>query len=522
MGVETEVKLAATPEMLARLLADPRLAGAEQCEQLVSTYFDTPDSRLHRAGACLRVRERRHANDAQAAATSEQTLKLASPKRGAIHRQEWNIALAGNKLEPTLWPEGPRAALARLLAGAEPLPLGATHVHRVRRRIRQGATIIDIMADSGEIRPATATSARHHPASHRAIAELELELVEGDPADLLALAASLPLGPGLIWLVAGKGARCRAIARDVPFRAVAASTPPLSRSMTVTEGFHAIGWSCLGHLLANYPLVLATGDPEAVHQSRVALRRLRAAFSLFGKAVADSETPALRAGFKAAASALAPARDRHVLLKSLAPASETQPPAATAALLAHLGQACDAATAEAQVYLESEAFQRLLVQFALWLERGAWREHGAADDPLPSAVETFLTRRQRKLRRHARAADTGDDEQLHAMRIEIKKLRYAIAFFAPLYADAKERRQLRAQEKLLGGLQDVLGELHDIANAAAEQAPLFAELAPADAALLAAELTRHTAALALQRPRLLRRAAKMLAQNAEIPHWWAA
>jgi inorganic triphosphatase YgiF len=521
MGVETEVKLAATPEMLARLLADPRLAGAEHSEHLVSTYFDTPDSRLHRAGACLRVREKRHGNDPQAATTREQTLKLASPKQGAIHRQEWNIAISGNTLEPANWPEAPRATLAELLAGGVPLPLGATHVHRVCRRIRHGATIIDIMADSGEIRPATPTLARHHPLIHRAISELELELVEGDPADLFALAASLPLGPGLIWLVAGKGARCRAIARDVPFRAVAASIPPLSAEMDISLGFHAIGWSCLGHLLGNYPLVLATGDPDAVHQSRVAIRRLRAAFSLFGKAVADAETAALRAGFKAAASALAPARDRHVLLKNLT-VGEPEPTAATAALLAHLAAARDAATAEAQAYLVSAPFQCLLVNFALWLERGAWREYDTASPSLPAAVSALLDRRQRKLRRLAKAADTQDDEQLHALRIEIKKLRYAISFFAPLFAGEKVRRQQRAQEKLLGGLQEVLGNLHDIANAATEQAPLFAALKPADAGLLAAELARHTAALALQRPHLLRRAAKLLSQNADTPHWWAA
>ena len=58
MGVETEIKLATTPEMLARLLANPCLAAAdghEIHENLVSTYFDTADSRLHAAGAALRA-----------------------------------------------------------------------------------------------------------------------------------------------------------------------------------------------------------------------------------------------------------------------------------------------------------------------------------------------------------------------------------------------------------------------------------------------------------------------------------
>ena len=547
MGAETEIKLATTPATLATLLADPRLAstdGTEIREHLVSTAFDTADSRRHAAGAALRIREK--GREGAGPARREQTLKLIAPQSAAIHRHEWNVPLPPPPPPPlpgapghqparpatpdaALWPAAPRDALAALLGGAELRPLGATHVTRIRRRIHHGAATIDIMADLGEI--ATNGTLPRAP-----ICELELELVEGDLADTLSLAATLPLGPDLLWLVAGKGARCRALARAEPLRASTAPPVALSPQMDVATAFHAIGWSCLNHLLANYPLVLAQNGgagassgglcPDAVHQSRVAIRRLRAAFSLFGKSVADAQAPSLRAGFKAAAAALAPARDAHVLLERLsAPPSDANTPGAEAppaTLLAHLAAARDDATTAAQRTLSSGEFQRLLVTFALWLERGAWRADATA--PLGPEVHAIFHRRQRKVRRLAHGSDLDDDEQLHSLRIEIKKLRYAIDFMtSALPTPAIQAKALR-QERLLGKLQNVLGDLHDIALAASPAGPLpatFAALSPADAAELCEALATHTAALAGQTPDLLARAKKLLAHNAKSPHWWA-
>ena len=90
--------------------------------------------------------------------------------------------------------------------------------------------------------------------------------------------------------------------------------------------------------------------------------------------------------------------------------------------------------------------------------------------------------------------------------------------------------------QLLCKLQNVLGDLHDIALAAhghahshahtgapAETPPLppFATALPAgDAAALSAALAAHSAALTAQTPQLRHRAAKLLALNANTPHWW--
>ncbi len=67
-------------------------------------------------------------------------------------------------------------------------------------------------------------------------------------------------------------------------------------------------------LLANEPVMLG-GEPEGLHQMRVALRRLRAAISLFSDLLTDPQTNASKAELKGIAGELVPARELDVFLK---------------------------------------------------------------------------------------------------------------------------------------------------------------------------------------------------------------
>src|SRR5262249_11713849 len=55
--MEIELKFKFAPEALGSMLAHPALQGQEQFVRLRSTYFDTPDRLLRRAGLGLRVRD---------------------------------------------------------------------------------------------------------------------------------------------------------------------------------------------------------------------------------------------------------------------------------------------------------------------------------------------------------------------------------------------------------------------------------------------------------------------------------
>ena len=123
------------------------------------------------------------------------------------------------------------------------------------------------------------------------------------------------------------------------------------------------------------------------------------------------------------------------------------------------------ARAAAVRHLQSIAYGRLLLQATALLHRPPF---SAAVDLAPATDETlarFAAGRLKRLRKKvlalAAAASIDDPASLHQLRIGIKRLRYALEFFAPLAA-AKPLQRFLQQLTLL---QDELGQLNDLANA---------------------------------------------------------
>ena len=82
MAREIELKLGLPPEAGAKVCAHPLLQGVAPGQRLVSTYYDTPDLRLHRNGIALRVRE--------VDGSLVQTVKCAGAVAGGLSdRPEW-------------------------------------------------------------------------------------------------------------------------------------------------------------------------------------------------------------------------------------------------------------------------------------------------------------------------------------------------------------------------------------------------------------------------------------------------
>ena len=504
--LETEIKLAASPAMLEALREHPLLAGPDHTSALVTTYFDTADRRLAHGGASLRLRETGKAR--------EQTIKLPARTDSIVVRGEWTVPALGEIPDIGTFAAEPRAALERLLDGEQLAPIAETRIERTTRRITHGSAQIEIAFDRGAICAGTREAA---------VCELELELVSGALADLLDLALALPLGPDLRWSVASKSARALALADGTNANAVHAIPVGVSRDMAADQGFQAIAWSCLSHLLDNVPIVLANGDPEALHQCRVAIRRLRAGLSLFGPLFADDAQAAmLDAELKAAASASGPARDTQVLLDRLSAVQGSDGPD-SAELLAHVRSVADSATASTQGLLAAPAFQTLLFQLALWIEQGDWLSHAHdADRPLPQFAARALRKRRRKIRRLGDDPATMSVEQRHALRIAVKKLRYAADFFAPLYQPKSAEKAQRRFQSLAAKAQDHLGELHDLDVLAAGRDALFAGLDPIAAARLSAQLGALVPALAKPHDKLLKRAGRAVARLDQAGAWWKA
>lgn len=506
-GLETEIKLVASPAMLQQLRVHPLLAGAEQRLELVSTYFDTACATLHRHRASLRVRD--------GGTAREQTLKLPLASASAAGRGEWSVQTLAEHPDPTLFPEEPAAILRDLVGDAPLKPLIRTRISRTVRTIAYRGATIEAAFDTGTIgaRPPGA-----EPLSE-AVCELELELVDGEIGGLFALALELPLGPELSWSLVSKSERGRALAFAQPAQAVSARAVGVRPGMTREQGFVAVARNCLEQVLGNYRLVLATGDPGALHQLRVGIRRLRALFSLFGKRLHGPRTTAFRAAWKEAGNALGPARDAHVLLEEVRKADGARGEEACGELIRVLEQQRAQATASARQYLARADFQRLLIGFARWLETDELQEELArANAPLDKFARKVLSRRRKSLGKAQSRLPRMEAGEIHNLRIAVKKLRYGAEFFAGLYPHGKAQAETFA--RMVRRLQDELGKVHDMDVASDAREARFAGMDRASAGRLEATLAGLMGDSCENRARALRRAEQYLARALDLPRWW--
>ena len=235
------------------------------------------------------------------------------------------------------------------------------------------------------------------------------------------------------------------------------------------EAFRDIARGCLTQFLANQAVLVASRPPEAIHQMRVALRRLRSAITIFKGFLDTPESQWLKGELRWLLAPLGTARDGDVFREEvLAPL--------TAILADEPGYAllCDDfdeqhRTAYAAVLDLQKAprLTRLLLGLGRWIEAGDWLQgedstaHGLRQSSTRQLAETTLVRLEHKVARRIRHLKRADAEARHETQILVKKLRYAIDFFQTLFPGSKAKR-LGTQ---LGVLQDRLGVLNDIAVA---------------------------------------------------------
>jgi inorganic triphosphatase YgiF len=501
---ETEIKLLSSPATIARLRDHPRLCGTDADARLETIYFDSEDRRLRRAGISLRVR--------RDGVDCEQTLKTADGG-GGIRRGEWTTPIEDEQPLLAALPRDGRNTVHQALDGADLAPVAASRINRTTRLLREGRSTIAVAFDEGNLE----SGSQSEPVS-----ELELELVDGELVDVLKLVLDLPVGPDLRWSITSKLQRAAQLSSDTPPAAVKAEAPSLSPSMDVASAFRVIAWNCLEQLLANYPLIIASDNDEAVHQARVAIRRLRAACKLFGDVVADDEQPVLLAGIKAVGGELGDARDLYVLRNRLRePAEEAggdfQP------LLEHIAARQAEAMEVARTVVSGEPFQRLLFELANWIEGDSWLENAdtdKGDDRLLAYSRRLLAKLRRKLHPKGTLLSDMSDHALHELRIRAKKLRYAVEFFETLSNDPRADEDRKEFLTALKELQDDLGDVHDIAVAGERRDALFSDLEQITAAEMAAQFDLLEAATARRRGKLIKSSQKALDRIIDAPPWW--
>jgi inorganic triphosphatase YgiF len=471
MSQETELKLEVHPQDLAALLKHPLLkARPARRERLFNTYFDT--STLALRAQRMAVRERRVGR------RTLLTVKTAGQSVGGLsQRGEWEAPTRPGAFDFTALVSD--AALAAQLASVawQLVPVFRTDFTRSCWVLQHGPARVEVALDQGFI----GTGNHRQP-----ILELELELLDGPVDALLDLAHTLALGPQgqtasalrLLPANRSKAERGYALFMGERVRPVKAASLQLQPGMHPVQAFRVAALSCLAHLQANEAGVLHPGpegalpDPEFVHQARVALRRLRTGLRIFRSALPRRFAAHWSNEWKALTNQLGDARNWDVfatewmpeLMEGGGPGNGADA-AATEALQAWVQQQRHAAWQRAADALGSREHALRLLAFTRAVLRlspaDAAPTAASAGDGLAVWARATLSERHAGLRQQARAARRLGPEGRHALRLSLKKLRYAQEFLASVLPPKRVARSTA----VLADAQALLGRLNDLSTA---------------------------------------------------------
>ena len=438
MSIEWERKFEAGPETPA-----PRLAGVggvvgqgEPVESgLDATYFDTRDFRLARLGITLR---RRTGGDDEG-----WHLKLpVAPER----REEIHLPLGKKR---TSVPGRLRRLVTARSAGEKLVPVAHIATTRLTSALVDAdGRVLATLADDRVTAEAAGDSAILD-----AWREFEVELTEGTDPKLLD-----DVEKALRKLGAKPASNSSKLSRVLGDRITAA---PKRGKKNSAGSVVAEYLAAQAELLWTHDVGVRTGKDDAVHQMRVAARRLRSALGTFRRVLDRDATKEVAAELRWLGRQLSPARDTEVLEKLLledvdGQRGELVMGPVKASLTAHFAREEANAREQLVEVLDSPRYlalvrslDRLLANLPLT---------GKARQPAKSELRRAVLRADKRLRRAesalAKAPDRGT--ALHEVRKKAKQARYTGEASAPVLG-----KKVKAWAKGAKKIQSILGDNHD-------------------------------------------------------------
>ncbi|MEO5345969.1 MAG: CHAD domain-containing protein [Magnetococcus sp. YQC-9] len=242
----------------------------------------------------------------------------------------------------------------------------------------------------------------------------------------------------------------------------------LKDKQTTSEAFGLILKHNLGTLREMAPIAYRGEEIEGVHQARVSLRRMRSALGLFRKAIPRTITDPWSQEMQWIANTMGAARDLDVFISEGLKVMTGRIPLESGEkkLTTLANERREEAYHQVRAMLDSERYKSFMKGFSRWLDDAGWNRGDLPEDArrrmnrgIRVYAASVLNKRMSLTLAHGERIADMDHVELHVLRIECKKLRYAMEFFMPLFAE----KGMASFGQHLKGLQDVLGVMNDVA-----------------------------------------------------------
>ena len=459
---EIELKLildeATAKALWGRARALKLASSIPRAKTLRSIYLDTPEHALKKAGMSLRLRRdgRRWI----------QTVKTGREMHGGLSQAtEIESPAPGGRINIEAIPdETVRQQVAQRVNGGLLAPVCETVIRRTAGEVcLKDGTRAELAVDVGEILCEGRSAG---------LREAEIELIEGNPAGLFDIAKTLFPEGGLKFSRLSKAARGYLLAEkgfiDPPLKPRNAKAVAADPMQIAEQAARDILRECLDQIAINITATCELDDPEGPHQLRVGLRRLRSVFAVYRQVLDSPEMRRLGEEARWIGQEVGSLRDLDVVGQDIVrrEAGSHLDETGLVDLADRLAVQAGERRLRLRKLLIEPRVQCFLLDLARFVETRGWlvpedfSQTERLAMPVSRLAEEALAKCWKKVCKQARHLETLTVEERHEFRKMLKRLRYAVEFFASLYASRRVEPFLKRLKKL----QEVFGNLNDAAT----------------------------------------------------------